>query len=43
MEYIHYNAVAAGLGTYPEDYTYYSANFYESVKDEFGFLNHWMI
>ncbi len=42
MEYIHYNPVAAGLCTYAEDYKYSSAKFYESGRDEFGFLTHWM-
>ncbi len=42
MEYIHYNQVAAGLCVYPEEYKYSSAKFYETGKDEFGFLNHWM-
>ena len=42
MEYIHYNPVAAGLCVYPEDYKYSSAKFYESEKDEFGFLTHWL-
>ena len=42
MEYIHYNPVAAGLCVYPEEYKYSSAKFYESGKDEFGFLTHWM-
>ena len=43
MEYIHYNPVVAGLCVYPEDYKYLSAKFYESGKDEFGFLTHWMV
>ncbi len=42
MEYIHYNPVVAGLCVYPEDYKYSSAKFYETGKDEFGFLTHWM-
>lgn len=42
MEYIHYNPVAAGLCTYPEEYKYSSASFYESGIDEFGILTHWM-
>jgi len=42
MEYIHYNPVAAGLCVYPEEYKYSSAKFYETGKDEFCFLNHWM-
>ena len=43
MEYIHNNPVTAGLCIYPEDYKYSSAKFYESGKDEFGFLTHWMV
>ncbi len=42
MEYIHNNPVAAGLCFNAEDYTYSSAKFYESGKDEFEFLTHWM-
>lgn len=42
IEYIHYNPVAAGLCVYPEDYKYSSARFYETGKDEFGFLTHWV-
>ena len=41
MEYIHYNAVTAGLCIYPEEYKYSSAKFYESGVDEFGFITHW--
>jgi len=43
MEYIHNNPVTAGLCICPEDYKYSSAKFYESGKDEFGFLTHWMV
>jgi REP-associated tyrosine transposase len=42
MEYIHYNPVTAGLCIYPADYKYSSAKFYESGKDEFEILTHWM-
>ncbi len=42
MEYIHYNPVAAGLCTHPEDYKYSSAKFYETGVDEFSFVKHWM-
>ncbi len=42
MEYIHYNAVSAGLCVYPENYKYSSARFYETGQDEFGFLTHWV-
>jgi hypothetical protein len=41
MEYIHYNPVNAGLCAYPED-NYSSAKFYETGKDEFGIMTHWM-
>ena len=42
MEYIHYNPVTAGLCSYPEEYNYSSAKFYDEGTDEFGFLTHWM-
>ena len=41
MEYIHCNPVTAGLCTYPEDYKYSSAKFYETEEDEFGIITHW--
>ena len=40
MEYIHCNRVAAGVCTYPEEYKYSSAKFYETGVDEFGFVTH---
>jgi REP element-mobilizing transposase RayT len=40
MEYIHYHPVNAGLCNYPNDYSYSSADFYLSRKDEFGILTH---
>ncbi len=42
LEYVHYNPVAAGLCTYPEEYKYSSAKFYEAGVDEFEFLTHWV-
>lgn len=41
FDYVHYNAVTAGLCSVPESYKYSSANFYETGYDEFGFLSHW--
>ncbi len=42
MEYIHNNPVTAGLCSYPEQYKYSSAKFYETGEDEFGILTHWV-
>ena len=42
MEYIHNNPVVAGLCVNAEDYKYSSAKFYETGKDEFGFLTLWI-
>ena len=42
MNYVHYNPVEAGLCSYPENYKYSSAKFYETGVDEFGFITHWM-
>jgi REP element-mobilizing transposase RayT len=42
FDYVHYNAVAAGLCALPEDYKYSSAKYYETGWDEFGFLTHWL-
>ncbi|HEV8082578.1 MAG TPA: hypothetical protein VGP55_05220 [Chitinophagaceae bacterium] len=43
MEYIHHNAVAAGLCNLPEEYKYSSAKFYETGVAEFdvsaGFIS----
>ena len=41
LEYIHYNPVTAGYCTYPEEYKYSSAKFYELGIDEFGILTHY--
>jgi putative transposase len=41
LNYIHYNPVRAGLCRLPEEYKYSSARFYESGKDEWGFLTHY--
>ena len=40
MEYIHYNPVAAGLCSFPEEYQYSSASFYYSGINKFGILAH---
>ena len=42
MEYIHNNPVTAGICSYPEQYKYSSAKFYETGKDEFGIVTHWV-
>ena len=42
LDYIHWNPVKAGLCTFPEEYYYSSAKFYESGIDEFGMLSHYM-
>ena len=42
MEYIHNNPVTAGICSYPEQYKYSSAKFYETGEDEFGMLTHWV-
>ncbi|MEO6329606.1 MAG: transposase [Ginsengibacter sp.] len=42
MQYIHHNPVVAGSCSYPEEYKYSSAKFYETGVDEFCFLTHWM-
>ena len=41
LDYIHWNPVAAGLCTLPEDYYYSSAKFYEYGVDDFGMLTHY--
>ena len=40
LEYIHYNAVTAGLRKLPEDYYYSSAKFYFDGRDNFKMLKH---
>lgn len=42
LNYIHKNPIQAKwkLSPTPEDYAYSSAKFYETGKDEFGFLEH---
>ena len=42
MEYIHNNHVTAGICSYPEQYKYSSAKFYETGEDEFGMITHWV-
>jgi hypothetical protein len=39
LEYIHYNAVTAGLSKLPEEYYYSSAKFYFDGTDNLEFLN----
>jgi putative transposase len=41
LDYIHYNAVRAGICKYPEEYKYSSALFYYSSKDEFKMVTHY--
>ena len=41
LNYLHNNPVKAGLCTYPEDYIYSSALFYETGKDAWGILTHY--
>ena len=41
LEYIHENAVAAGLGKFAEDYKYSSAKFYIKGIDEFNMITHY--
>ncbi len=40
LEYIHNNAVTAGVCKYPEEYYFSSANFYENGKDPFNMITH---
>jgi len=40
LEYVHYNAVKAGLCIYPEEYYYSSAKFYYGGTDDFKMLTH---
>ncbi|MEO6252450.1 MAG: transposase [Ferruginibacter sp.] len=41
LEYIHSNPVNAGLCSYPEEYKYSSASFYQSEFDEFEIITHY--
>jgi len=41
MDYIHYNPITAKICSYPEQYKYSSAKFYET-EDKFGILTHWV-
>ena len=41
LEYIHNNAVTAGLVSYAEEYKYSSAKFYFSGIDEFNIVSHY--
>lgn len=40
LGYIHLNPVKAGLCSFPEEYWYSSARFYELGIDDFGFITH---
>jgi len=42
IDYIHNNPVKAKLCKVPEDYWYSSASFYETGRDEWGILSHYM-
>ncbi|MFN6947085.1 MAG: transposase, partial [Cytophagaceae bacterium] len=44
LDYIHLNPLQEkwNLAKSPEDYFWSSANFYETGKDDFGFLTHYM-
>ena len=41
LEYIHNNAVAAGMVSFAEEYKYSSAKFYLSGIDEFNIVTHY--
>jgi REP element-mobilizing transposase RayT len=41
LGYIHKNPVRGGLCTFPEEYKYSSAQFYETNVDNWGFLTHY--
>ena len=41
MEYIHYNAVEAGICNLPEEYKYSSASFYLNGDKRWGFISHY--
>ena len=41
LEYIHKNPVRAGLCSFPEEYKYSSARFFETGIDNWGFLTHY--
>jgi REP element-mobilizing transposase RayT len=42
LEYIHNNAVKAGLCSFQEEYKYSSAMFYETGIDQFNILTHYL-
>ncbi len=42
LEYLHNNPVAAGFCKYPEEYYYFSANFYKNGKDPFNMITHFI-
>ncbi len=41
LNYLHANPVKAGLCSYPEEYKYSSARFYETGVDEWSILTHY--
>ena len=41
LDYIHNNAVAAGLVSFAEEYRYSSAKFYFSGIDDFSIVTHY--
>jgi putative transposase len=41
LEYIHYNAVLAGLCNLPEEYKYSTARFYETGVNDWDFVTHY--
>lgn len=41
LNYIHNNPVKAGICSFPEDYKYSTAKFYESNIDDWGFITHY--
>jgi hypothetical protein len=41
LDYIHWNPVKAGICKFPEEFNYSSALFYETGKDNWGFLTHY--
>ena len=42
LHYMHLNPVRAGVSKCPEEYYWFSAMFYHTGKDNFGFLTHLM-
>ena len=42
LEYIHYNPVKGGICSFPGEYRFSSAKFYETGVDDFNMLTHYM-